>query len=190
MLALNVFLKRPRAQLLGRCCWDIFPQFQNTENARIITDAMRDRRAHTWQTRSTFHEQHWVRWQVEPLGHRGISLFVENIDEQVLKQALEQERRARASAELAHDRMRQLLAAIPTAILVTTGSDHTYMMTNGSAIAVVEDNGVGFDINASERERLGVVGLRERVEIAGGAFEIESQVNEGTTVIAHVPVGQ
>lgn len=51
--------------------------------------------------------------------------------------------------------------------------------------AVVEDDGRGFDPTAPT-DRLGVKGMRERVEILGGELRIESGPGEGTVVIVDV----
>jgi signal transduction histidine kinase len=58
----------------------------------------------------------------------------------------------------------------------------------GHAIAVVEDEGIGFDPIHAGVGRLGLVGMRERVMLAGGLLEIESEPQRGTTVIARVPI--
>ena len=43
------------------------------------------------------------------------------------------------------------------------------------AIAIVEDNGVGFDLEAAEQSgRLGLLGMRERAELLGGRLILES----------------
>jgi signal transduction histidine kinase len=60
----------------------------------------------------------------------------------------------------------------------------------GQAIAVVEDHGVGFDPCANGHGRLGLVGMRERVTLAGGTFEVESEAGCGTTVIARLPLDE
>jgi signal transduction histidine kinase len=55
---------------------------------------------------------------------------------------------------------------------------------------IVEDDGDGFDaeIQASAAQgKLGLVGMRERVTLAGGKLEIESARGAGTTVFARVP---
>jgi two-component system sensor histidine kinase UhpB len=55
----------------------------------------------------------------------------------------------------------------------------------------VEDNGSGFDVAeaTSTRERgLGLFGMRERVELIGGTFAIESEVSRGTCIRVRVPV--
>jgi PAS domain S-box-containing protein len=54
--------------------------------------------------------------------------------------------------------------------------------------AIIEDDGVGFDVEAARAAgRLGLLGMRERVEMLGGDFEIESEPGKGTTVFATVP---
>jgi PAS domain S-box-containing protein len=54
----------------------------------------------------------------------------------------------------------------------------------------VEDDGIGFDADrVNEQDRLGVVGMRERAEMFGGALSIESAPGKGTTIIVEVPIG-
>ena len=55
-------------------------------------------------------------------------------------------------------------------------------------VAIVEDNGVGFDPEAAgENGRLGLFGMRERAEILGGTLTIESAPDQGTTIFVEVP---
>jgi signal transduction histidine kinase len=60
-------------------------------------------------------------------------------------------------------------------------------------LAIVEDNGVGFETESvisklrAER-RLGLRGMQERVAQVGGVLTIESSPGNGTTVIIRVPV--
>jgi len=59
----------------------------------------------------------------------------------------------------------------------------------GHVIAVIEDDGVGFDPEvALHRGRLGLVGMRERAEALGGSLKIESGLGTGTTVFVQIPV--
>ena len=63
---------------------------------------------------------------------------------------------------------------------------------DGDVSAIVEDNGNGFDAEAgaaNDTARLGLVGMRERIELVGGNLTIESSVGQGTTVYARVPIG-
>ena len=57
----------------------------------------------------------------------------------------------------------------------------------------VADNGKSFDVTGSlsarRRKRLGIIGMRERAEMVGGTFTIESAPGVGTTVRTRVPYG-
>jgi PAS domain S-box-containing protein len=60
-------------------------------------------------------------------------------------------------------------------------------------VLIIEDDGKGFDPESGRRngasgKGLGLVGMRERTALLGGALEIESRPGEGTTVYARVPV--
>ncbi len=59
--------------------------------------------------------------------------------------------------------------------------------------AVVEDNGRGFDPEAvwnapPSQRRLGLWGIRERVELLGGVLHVDSAPDEGTTLTLILPV--
>jgi PAS domain S-box-containing protein len=60
--------------------------------------------------------------------------------------------------------------------------------TPQEALAVVEDDGRGFDAEAPAPGRLGLLGMRERLALVGGALVVESAPGKGTTVIARVPL--
>jgi PAS domain S-box-containing protein len=51
----------------------------------------------------------------------------------------------------------------------------------------IEDNGPGFNLN-NIRKGLGLTSMRERTELSGGTFEVESVVGKGTTIRASWPV--
>lgn len=53
----------------------------------------------------------------------------------------------------------------------------------------VSDQGPGFDTSKpiDWEEHLGLASMRERVESLGGEFEIESQINHGTRILARIP---
>ncbi len=62
-----------------------------------------------------------------------------------------------------------------------------------SVVAIVEDNGRGFDVaefrsKEATRQRLGLYGLEERASLIGGQFTVESTVGHGTTVYVEVPL--
>jgi len=58
----------------------------------------------------------------------------------------------------------------------------------------IEDDGVGFDPNEAEAAsaqggfgRLGLRGMRERLDLIGGTLQIESALNAGTTIFIRLP---
>jgi two-component system NarL family sensor kinase len=55
----------------------------------------------------------------------------------------------------------------------------------------IKDNGKSFNLdrvlNAKGRKRLGLLGMRERVEMVGGTFCVESAPGKGTTVRVEIP---
>ncbi len=59
---------------------------------------------------------------------------------------------------------------------------------DGKVLAIVEDNGIGFDENAALTSgRLGLFGMRERAEMLGGRMLVECGRSGGTTVSVEVP---
>ncbi len=57
-------------------------------------------------------------------------------------------------------------------------------------VAVIEDDGVGFNPTTTDTDaHLGLVGMRERVEMLGGTLTIESEPGKGTTILVEVPYG-
>jgi len=63
---------------------------------------------------------------------------------------------------------------------------------NGVATLRVSDDGVGFDLARARRrggqEHFGLAGMRQRVEMAGGTWEVQSNLGRGTTVTAALPL--
>jgi two-component system, NarL family, sensor histidine kinase DevS len=57
----------------------------------------------------------------------------------------------------------------------------------GSVTAVVEDDGVGFDIDAGRPDGLGLPGMQERIRLLEGTLRVESS-STGTTIAAEVPL--
>jgi signal transduction histidine kinase len=52
----------------------------------------------------------------------------------------------------------------------------------------VIDSGVGFDLESAGRPGLGLVSMKERLNLVGGQIRIESRPGAGTTVRARVPL--
>jgi chemotaxis methyl-accepting protein methylase/signal transduction histidine kinase len=58
---------------------------------------------------------------------------------------------------------------------------------------IIEDDGVGFDLSACEdaladAQKLGLIGMRERVTLLDGTLTIESEPGSGTSIFAHIPL--
>jgi PAS domain S-box-containing protein len=61
--------------------------------------------------------------------------------------------------------------------------------TSGEIQLTVSDPGVGFDQQvAASRRGIGLVSMRERLQLVGGEFSIESNHGRGTTIRARVPL--
>ena len=62
---------------------------------------------------------------------------------------------------------------------------------DGAIHMVITDNGRGFDVagksNTNQHNRLGLLGMRERVEMVGGSFGVESAPGRHTTVRVVIP---
>ena len=69
---------------------------------------------------------------------------------------------------------------------------------DGNVVAVIEDDGKGFDVASVEgqaadpgserRTRLGLLGIRERATLLGGTVELECAPGKGTTLFVRIPV--
>jgi signal transduction histidine kinase len=63
---------------------------------------------------------------------------------------------------------------------------------NGTICMKIKDNGKGFQeqhvLQAKKSTRLGLLGMRERLEMVGGNFTVTSAPGKGTTVLAQVPL--
>jgi PAS domain S-box-containing protein len=63
---------------------------------------------------------------------------------------------------------------------------------DGAICMKIKDNGKGFKpqlvLNANRNNRLGLLGMRERLEMVGGNITIESAPGRGTTIQAQVPL--
>lgn len=64
---------------------------------------------------------------------------------------------------------------------------------NSSIVAIVEDNGKGFDVRSvlasrTKEKKLGLYGMQERASLIGGVLTIESAIGKGTTIFIEVPL--
>lgn len=63
---------------------------------------------------------------------------------------------------------------------------------DGTVSLIIEDDGKGFEpskkaVMTGDDRGMGLLGMKERAELVGGKFEIESSVGNGTTIYARVP---
>jgi signal transduction histidine kinase len=63
---------------------------------------------------------------------------------------------------------------------------------DGAVCMKIKDNGKGFQkervLHAKKSKRLGLLGMRERLEMVGGNFTVTSAPGKGTAVLARVPL--
>ena len=60
--------------------------------------------------------------------------------------------------------------------------------SRGSATVVIEDDGQGFDPAELREDGMGIIGMRERVELHEGRLTVESTPGSGATFVAEVPL--
>jgi signal transduction histidine kinase len=64
-------------------------------------------------------------------------------------------------------------------------------VTEGDRVRLsVTDDGVGFAPDEVPRGHLGLIGMRQRVDLVGGELRVESRPGEGTLIEAGVPAGE
>lgn len=69
------------------------------------------------------------------------------------------------------------------------GQRVTWAQDRGDLVVTVSDDGPGFDPdNAGGTGRIGLEGLRERVQSVGGSFALHSRAGKGTTLIMCLPL--
>jgi signal transduction histidine kinase len=61
---------------------------------------------------------------------------------------------------------------------------------DGAVCMTIKDDGRGFqdEYGAKNARRLGLIGMRERLEMVGGNFSVTSVPGKGTTVLARIPL--
>ena len=59
-------------------------------------------------------------------------------------------------------------------------------------IFLAEDDGVGFDgqVSRNDKRSLGLLGMRERVSLLGGTFQLRSKLGEGTRIRIEIPLDE
>jgi signal transduction histidine kinase len=63
---------------------------------------------------------------------------------------------------------------------------------DGAVCMKIKDNGKGFQaerlLHAKKNKRLGLLGMRERVDMVRGKFTVQSAPGKGTTILAEIPL--
>ena len=97
------------------------------------------------------------------------------------------EERLRAEVETALYRIVQ--EALTNVVKHARASRVSILLTrrHGAVAAVIEDDGVGFDTDAAANGGVGLLGMRERVGLLDGRFEVDSRPDGGTTIVVEVP---
>lgn len=98
-------------------------------------------------------------------------------------------------------RIRPISSAVETAVFrivqeaLTNIGRHSHaaeasvvlISTDDALRAVVEDDGIGFDMSqVGQRRSLGLVGMRERTQLVGGRLTVDASPGRGTTVMVEV----
>jgi signal transduction histidine kinase len=66
----------------------------------------------------------------------------------------------------------------------------TLQSREGQCLLEVRDDGCGFAPHEVDRDKFGLVGMRERVEMLGGEFSIASVPGEGTALRVRLPAAR
>lgn len=65
----------------------------------------------------------------------------------------------------------------------------SFKKQNGDLVLEINDNGIGMDENImDDPHSLGLIGIRERVLILGGKFDLHSNLGKGTTLTIIIPI--
>ena len=103
-----------------------------------------------------------------------------------------------AGVEKLSNKMRTVLFRVAQAALANVAQHAqassvslTIRQMPNAVLMDIKDDGKSFDIaralDTRRNKRLGLIGMRERVEMVGGAFSVESAPGRGTTIAARIP---
>jgi signal transduction histidine kinase len=67
---------------------------------------------------------------------------------------------------------------------------HVVLRTRANSLILeISDKGPGFDPQAAmKKKRLGLVGMRQRIEVLGGSFQVITTLGAGTTILVTLPI--
>jgi PAS domain S-box-containing protein len=127
---------------------------------------------------------------LETLSERSASLVGLEMDTNVMVGAEEGEDQGRLAPELESTIYRLVQEALSNVAKHARAErvSLTVTETNGYVDVLITDDGVGFDPEAPNAG-FGLLGMRERVAMAGGTIEIRSAPGRGASVEARLPTG-
>lgn len=106
---------------------------------------------------------------------------------------------APGSVEMVNEDKRTVLYRVVQEALANTArhaqatqAEVEFEVLNGAVAMRIQDNGRGFRIDqvaqTRRTRRLGLLGMKERLEMVGGNFRVSSELGKGTTILAQIPL--
>jgi signal transduction histidine kinase len=77
-----------------------------------------------------------------------------------------------------------------TNVVKHAGAEHVSVLLTrrpGAVAVMIEDDGRGFDTSESTAYGLGLLGMRERVQLLDGTFELDAEPGAGTSLVVELP---
>ena len=94
------------------------------------------------------------------------------------------------SEDIQHNLLRILQEALANIFKHAKANHVSVTMTyfDDTVLLDVQDNGIGFKMDNTSTSGFGLNGMRQRAELLHGTLHIESDINEGTTIVAEFPL--
>lgn len=153
--------------------------------------------------RSTIEELHKMAWQLRPtvLDKFGLKVAIERYVQEFQKTTgITTDLVINAAQKSMHPELEttiyRLVQESLTNIIKYAKADSVsvIILSTGKQLSiVVEDDGIGFDVQSvlgrdPSKDHLGLLGMHERIALFHGTLQIESEIGEGTTVFAKIPL--
>lgn len=153
--------------------------------------------------RSTIEELHKMAWQLRPtvLDKFGLKVAIERyVQEFQESTGITTDLVIQNAQMLMHPELETTIYRLVQESLTNINkyaqadSVSVIVLSTGKQVSVVvEDDGIGFDVEAvlgrePSKDHLGLLGMHERIALFHGSLQIESEIGEGTTVFAKIPL--
>lgn len=154
----------------------------------LIDEALKDTNRLAWNLRPTVLDKFGLQVSLERYAESVMEQGVLSIDLLVRMSS------PRLPADIEISIYRLVQEAVTNAIKYAEATEADIMLVEGDGYisVVVEDNGVGFDIDAVRKsnpgEHLGLIGMEERIALMSGTLGIESSLGHGTSIVAKIPL--